>query len=148
MSGAADGPDFLAAYGAEKARKVHERRVAVAKREKEQDDQRDQFELYRKGNRNKLTELLKNPYVGDKVGALIKFLKTLGPESAPALVDYIERSEWLRNADDDIRQACLGYISTAIMRLRVRHGLAPFDDSIDDEPLTAFQIIRKHLMGV
>jgi hypothetical protein len=98
--------------------------------------------------RAEMTALLSNPHIGDKVDALIKYLKTLGPESAPALIDYIENSEWLRNADADVRQICLGWIDGAIIRVRVQTGRPPFDDGLEDEAPNAFQIIRKLLTGV
>src|SRR5580692_1165836 len=82
--------------------------------------------------RAEMTALLSNPMIADKVDALIKYLKTLGPESAPALIDYIENSEWLRNADDDVRHVCLGWIDGAIIRVRVQTGLPPFDDALED----------------
>ncbi len=132
------------AIGELQARKVHERRVAVAKRTKEEDDEHEQFELYRKGNRDQLKALVA---AHPEVGELLAYLKAMKPESAPALVDYIERSTWLLDADDDLKYACLRCISVAIMRLRVRCGLPPFDDAIFDEEPTAFQVIRTILFG-
>jgi hypothetical protein len=125
----------------------------VVPRKKEQDDEQTQIGIYHKANRAKLTALLNDPFIGDKVSALMKFLKTMGPASAPALVDYIENSQWLRKADADTRFTCLSYISTAIMRLRIQHGLPPFDDGLgpllSGEPEdNAFMKIRKLLTGV
>lgn len=128
--------------------KSHERRVSSEKYQKEERDEQTQFKLYRKAHRTALTALLTNPIIGDKVSALVKYLKTLGPESAPALVDYIERSEWLLRANKDVRQECLSIIADAIVRVRVQCGLPPFDDSLLDEPPTAFEVIRKMLVGV
>jgi len=137
------------AVGELQARKVHERRVAVAKRQKEQDDEHDQYELYRKGERDQLKVLVAST---PKLGELLKYLKLMKPESASALVEYVEVSTWMHEADDDLKHACLSCIGTAIMRLRVRCGLPPFDDALspplgDEEP-TAFQVIRKLLVGV
>lgn len=126
----------------------HARRVAAVREEKQQDDQDQQLKLYRKSKRADLTSLLENPFIGDKVKALMAFLKTLGPNSADVLVDYVDNSEWLKNADINIRQACLSYISLAIMRVRIQQGLAPFDDAIGEEPANAFLLVRKMLTGV
>lgn len=136
--------------GEQQARKqkADQHRRANIKADKEQRDEQIQFKLYRKAHRAALTALLNNPFVGDKVSALMTYLKTLGPESAPALVDYIDHSEWLKRADEQVRQECLSIIATAIMRVRIQQGLAPFDDSIGDEPPTAFQRIRQMLVGV
>jgi len=141
--------NYFEAAGAQE-RKIHERRVSVEKRKKEQDDERTQFELYRKGNRTKFTALMnEHPEVRD----LVAFLKTMGPASAPALVDYIENLEWLKKAEPDVKIAILSYIGLAIMRLRIQHGLPPFDDGLGPhltgEPENnAFMLIRKMLTGV
>ena len=140
-------PNYFEQVGEQQARK-HAHRVANIKADKEQRDEQVQFKLYRRANRVALTALLANPVIGDKVSALVKFLKTLGPESAPTLVDYIDRSEWLKRAEQDVREQCLSIISNAIMKVRLQQGLPPFDDSLGDEPLTAFQRIRLMLVGV
>lgn len=147
--------NYFEAIGEAQARKVHERRVATIKQEKTQDDQRTQFQIYMKANRAEITALLSNPMIADHVGALIKFLKKLGPNEAPILVDYICNSKWLMRCDEYTRQTVLSMISAAIIKIRVQHGLPPFDDSLgnlfegdpNQEPPNAFQIIRKHLMG-
>jgi hypothetical protein len=42
----------------------------------------------------------------------------------------------------------LGWIDGAIIRVRVQTRLPPFDDALEDEPPTAFQVIRKLLVGI
>jgi len=85
---------------------------------------------------------------GVKLEVLMKMLKNLTMESSGDLVDYIECADWLIHADPHSRITILGYIDYAIIRLRIRHGLPPFDDALPGEEDTAFQVIRKILTGV
>lgn len=104
---------------------------------------------YRHHVRVRRENLLAGPH-GREVGALIQLLDSLSASSAPALVQYIAGAIWLKNADEDTRYGVLSLVGTAIARHRVRNGLSPFDDSISflDEPPTAFEIIRKELVGL
>ena len=43
------------------------------------------------------------------------------------------------------RQTALAEISSAIIRKRIIDGRSPMDDSLFDEPPTAFEIIRNEL---
>lgn len=88
--------------------------------------------------------ILEGPHAKDYRGLLI-LVNSLTPESAPALVRYIQHCEWLRRADRSISRTALTVIDDAITLLRVRHGLHPFDDSIPGETPTAFEIIRAEL---
>jgi hypothetical protein len=138
------------AYGEKHARreKAHKRRLANIRDKKEQRDEAIQFTLYRRAHRAEFRALMEDPEIGIKVKALALFLKRMTPDSAPLLVDYLQHSEWLKKANDDTGHTVLGIIDNSIIRLRVQHGLAPFDDAIGDEPPNAFQIIRKMLTGV
>lgn len=123
-----------------------DRRAAVEARKKEEQDEAKQMAYYRIWKREMRTEMI--ALHGAKLEALMKMLKNLTMESSNDLVDYIERADWLIEADAHSRITILSYIDNAIIRLRIRHGLAPFDDALDNEDMTAFQIIRKILTGV
>lgn len=88
--------------------------------------------------------------LGREFKALADMLDTLTPSSATALTSYIEACDWLNGADDNARYAALRLVGAAIIKLRIRAGLAPFDDSIPfmDEAPTAFQTVRKQLIGI
>jgi len=104
---------------------------------------------YRHHVRVRREDLLAGPH-GQEVRALLQLLESLSASSAPALVQYVMKARWLREADYNTRLDVLSLVGTAIARFRVRNGLPPFDDSIPymDEAPTAFQVIRKLLTGV
>jgi len=124
-----------------------DRRAAVEARKKEEKDEAKQMAYYRVWKREMRAEMIAQH--GVKLEALMKMLKNMTMESSGDLVDYIEHADWLIKADPHSRVTILGYIDYAIIRLRIRHGLAPFDDALPgEEDLTVFQIIRKILTGV
>lgn len=92
-------------------------------------------------------ELLEGPH-GQEVQALLQLLDSLSATSASALVSYVVKARWLKEADYNTRLDVLSIVGTAIARFRVRQGLPPFDDSLPfmDEPPTAFEQVRKLLM--
>jgi hypothetical protein len=69
--------------------------------------------------------------------AQLKELRT-----ARELVNFISAQDW-SVVDDDTRAIVLHQINRAVTALRERQGLAPIDDALPGEPLTAFQIIRE-----
>jgi hypothetical protein len=91
--------------------------------------------------------LLNGPYAAQLKG-LVALLDALTPESAPALVRWVSRAIELRRADYGTRHDVLALIGEEIATFRIRHGLAPFDDSLPGEPPTAFEQIRFILTGV
>lgn len=102
---------------------------------------------YRRHKARERDDLVHGDY-GAEVAPLLATLKGLTIEFAPELVAAIEAATWIRGADENTKHVLLSIIADAIMRLRVRHGLTPFDDPIFDEPPDAFQLIRKIIMGV
>ena len=50
-----------------------------------------------------------------------------------------------RNADDDKRFQILSIVNAAIVSLRERHKLPPFEDPLPGAPLNAFLVIRELL---
>jgi hypothetical protein len=83
-----------------------------------------------------------------QVQALVTLLDHMTLESASNLIGYVKDSPWLKKADRHERADILWLIDTAIVRLRVRNGLAPFDDGLFDEEPAAFIIIRNHLLAL
>jgi hypothetical protein len=69
---------------------------------------------------------------------------TLGDEAA--LLAFVKQGPW-READSDTRFEILALVDTAIVRLRERDGLAPFDDGLpwSDQPPGAFLMLREWL---
>lgn len=106
-----------------------------------------QFREYQKWRRQCRAELFSGEYA-DRLSELGSMLKCLTPESAPALVDWVEYADWLQQADYKTRMGTLSVIADEIARFRVRRGMPPFDDSLPGEHPTAFEQIRYILTGV
>lgn len=123
-----------------------DRRAAVEARKKEERDKAKQLSYYGIWKREIRAEMIAQH--GVKLEALMKMLKNMTIESSDELVSYIERADWLIKSDPHSRITILGYIDNAIIRLRIRHGLAPFDDALPGEEATAFQVIRGILTGI
>lgn len=102
---------------------------------------------YRRHKAKEQNDLVCGPY-GQQVAPLLATLKALTIDSASALVETVTHAAWIRHTDLATRHAILSLIADAILKLRIRNGLSPFDDAIFDEPPTAFQIIRHGMMGV
>jgi hypothetical protein len=112
-------------------------------REKELRERDELFALWRKHHRAQRDALLAGPH-GTAAQALIGFMKVMTLDDGAALIDLVLAGPW-RRADADTRFVVLQLIDGTLVRLRERNGLAPFDDSLGDEPPTAFQIIRREL---
>ena len=81
---------------------------------------------------------------GDAARCLIDFLEDMGLHDGAALIRLVERGQW-RSADFDTRLEILALIDSAIISLRERHGLPPFDDALPADPPNAFLLIREAL---
>jgi hypothetical protein len=114
-------------------------------REKELRERDQLFALWRKHHRAQRDALLAGPH-GTAAQALIGFMKTMSLNDGAMLIDLVFAGPW-RGADADTRFVVLQLIDAALVRLRERNGLEPFDDALpfSDEPDTAFQIIRQEL---
>lgn len=115
--------------------------------EEARDARSQQMAGYRRHKANERDDLCQGQYRREMT-ALVRLLKTLDMDSADRLTADIMAASWLKAADLDTRHAVLSMIADAILKLRVRNGMAPFDDAISDEPPTAFQVIRKEMTGV
>jgi hypothetical protein len=103
-----------------------------------------QLKHYRAFIAERRANLLQGKYRSE-VSELLKILDTLAVVSASGLISFLAKCQWFLHADRTTRQDILSLISTGIARHRVQQGLAPFDDSIFDEPPTAFEIIRSNM---
>lgn len=93
---------------------------------------------YRRWREERLEALLAGP-LGDAARGLIEFLNGMTLHDGAALVAAAET--W-RGADGETRHKILALIDTAVVTLRERHGLPPYDDSLPGEPLNVFLLIR------
>jgi hypothetical protein len=143
---------FLSIAEGQMAAPVKARHRAAEKRqanaptpeEKEQREKQALLRHWKRWHKEKAAALLEGPHGAD-IRELQAFVDAMTPSSSVALVDTINRAEWLRNAPEDIRQGVLTIVGHGIVKLRERHGMHPFDDALMDEPPTAFQQIREIL---
>jgi len=73
-----------------------------------------------------------------------EILEAMTLNRAPALIATIKAGPW-RSADDDTRFQILSIVNAAIVSLRERHKLPPFEDPLPGAPLNAFLVIRELL---
>jgi hypothetical protein len=98
---------------------------------------------YRRWRDERREALLAGPY-RHPVRRLISFLKSMGLQDGAALIQLVEREQW-RSADFDTRHEILALIDNAVISLRERHGLPPFDDALPAELPNVFLLIREAL---
>jgi hypothetical protein len=101
---------------------------------------------WRAWRHERVEELCSGPLYGRAARDLREMLRNMKIGDADALVAAVKAGPW-READADTRHEILCLIDHAIIALRERNDLPPFDDPLPfaDEPLTVFQIIREHL---
>ena len=139
---------FLALAESQTPAPVRARRRAAEKRAATREEkalaERDaQFRHWQREHRAELDEALAGPH-GGALARLVAFLDTMTMESASALVERVRADDW-PSADDDMRFLALRLVGEAIMRLRERSGLEPFDDPLFDRPPSAFLVLREML---
>ena len=107
------------------------------------------FEMWQRWHIMRKVELLKGDWAVP-AQELIDFLERMDIGDADSLIELLDRQPW-RNADPDTRYLVQAIVGHAIVFLREREGLAPFDDplpsfdgSYEDEP-NASMIIREML---
>jgi hypothetical protein len=119
-------------------------RRAQTRAEKAQVDQEKQFALWHKWRRERSDALLAGPYA-DAARALIELLDHLTPDAADTLITAVMQGPWA-DADPDARFLILTLIDSAIVELRERNGLPPFDDPVlPDDPPNVFLTLREVL---
>jgi hypothetical protein len=75
---------------------------------------------------------------------LLFILTTLEVKSATILLAFVGNIDW-NAVPGEIRLIILHEINNSITRLRIKHGLAPFDDGWPGGRDSAFVTIRQHL---
>jgi len=116
----------------------------AAKAEKALAERQARFRLGEKAHRERHAALLAGPH-GEAARNLAAFLEAMTWEDAPALVERVRRYSWA-NADQDTRLLVLAMVDDAIIALRERAGMVPFDDDLAEPPNSAFLIIRGPLL--
>jgi hypothetical protein len=116
---------------------------AERKRQEALEERNKLFRLWQRWHRQQVEQLRAGPYAA-AVHELAGFLEGLSFTSGWELIELVRRGPW-RDADPDTRFQVLCLIDAALMQLRERHDLPPFDDALPDEPPTVFQIIREEL---
>jgi hypothetical protein len=117
---------------------------AQSRVEKAQLDKETQFVLWREWRRERSDALLAGPYA-DAARDLIALLNRLRPNAADMLLERVCGGPW-RDADPDTRFLILALIDAAIVEMRERNGLPPFDDPVlPDDPLNVFLTLRELL---
>jgi len=112
--------------------------------EREFEAQNRLFRAWKRWHAEELQTALLGPH-GPAIKELIDFLRGMTLQSAPELIRLIRRRDW-RQIDVATRQIVLHQINIAVVKLRERHGLNPFDDGLPDgQRPTAFLVIKQEL---
>ena len=122
--------------------KRRESKAAERARQKELRERDYLFNEWRKWHAKRKQELLTGPYA-EAATKLADFLEHMDIGDANVLVELVESQCW-RMCDDDTRFLVTDLISHAIVYLRERADMEPFDDPIDGET-NAFLTIRELL---
>ena len=111
--------------------------------QKELADQAQLMRAWRAWHAEQLDEALAGLH-GAMVAELMTLLDRHELNSAAALRACVQRMDW-STVSYDVRLTALHQINQTIIRLRERHGLAPFDDPLPGQPDNVFRSI-KHLL--
>ena len=98
---------------------------------------------WRQWHGGRRSALLAGPH-GDAAQHLIGFLDGMTLDQGAALIELIKGGPW-RQATADTRFEVLVLIDTAIVGLRTRCGLSPFDDALPGDRPNVFLHIREVL---
>ena len=126
-------------------RKVRERAAekrAQTRAEKALAERGQQVALWRKWRRERCEALLAGPYAA-ATHDLLELLDSIGLDDDERLVAHVRAGPW-RSADTDTRFLILAAVDNAIVELRERSNLPPFDDPLGNEP-NVFLILREVL---
>jgi hypothetical protein len=110
---------------------------------KELRDRERLLRQYRGWFREQVKAARQGPY-GERLERLRRFLHTMTIDDGDRLIELVDDDHW-RDADADTRFLILRMVDNAIVLLREKRGLPPFDDALEGEPPTAFQIIKQCL---
>jgi hypothetical protein len=126
-----------------KARRRAAEKRATTREEKALAERDAQLRHWQREHRAELDAVLAGPH-GGALARLATFLDVMTMESANTLVEHIRADGW-HSADADTRLLVLRLIDTAIMQLRERNGMPPFDDPLFDQPPSVFLVLREML---
>jgi hypothetical protein len=119
-----------------------QQRAAERRAARKAADDRDRLNAaWRQWLHDRVEDLLVGQY-GEAARELVAFLDRMMPGDGAALISAAER--W-RGADADVRFEILSLIDAAVIGLRERAGLPPFDDPLPDERPNVFLIVRELL---
>jgi hypothetical protein len=126
-----------------KARERAAEKRAQTRAEKALSEREQQFALWRKWRHERCDGLLASP-CATAACELLELLDNISLDDAERLVAHVRAGPW-RGADLDTRFLILAAIDNAIVELRERNGLSPFDDSLPGQPANVFLILREAL---
>lgn len=114
--------------------------------EKEQRDNTAQFARYRRAVRAESVAMLDGEH-GSDYAMLLAILRRMTLTSSAELVNYVRGAKWIKRCDASQKFTVLSVIDAAIIRLRERAGMSPFDDPIFGQPDNVFLVIKKEMSG-
>jgi hypothetical protein len=95
--------------------------------------------IWRSWRKERLETLLAGPH-GEAARELMATLEHMPP--APQLIEMLRHGPW-RTADADTRFLVLSLVDGAIVHLREKRGLPPFDDALPDERPNVFLLLQE-----
>lgn len=99
-------------------------------------------QAHRRRRKEAVDALLAGPH-GAVAQALIDFLEQMVLSDGRGLIELVQSGPW-HGADEDTRFLILVLVDAAVVQLRERTDLNPFDDPLDEKS-NAFLLIRKLL---
>jgi hypothetical protein len=136
----------FAAFAERHARKPRPRRVSekeAARREKALEEREQLSAAHRRWRKDQIAALLAGSHGAD-AKALVKFLEDMGPHSEPKLLERVRSGPWC-DTDEDTRFLILVIVDAALVRMRERQSMPPFDDPLPGEASNAFLELREWL---
>jgi hypothetical protein len=116
---------------------------AKQQQEKEAREQTRLLQAWLTWHREERKAVLAGPHA-HMVERLFYILKDLKPSSQPLLFGFVRAVPWA-DIDDHTRRVILREIGDAIVKLRVKSGLEPFDDPLLDDRPNVFGIVKEIL---
>ena len=112
----------------------------ATRREKALQERNRLSQAHRRWRKQAIDTLLNGP-LSAAARVLVDFLDRMQSDDECGLIDLVRSGPW-RDADADTRFLILVLVDAAVIRLRERAELAPFDDPLDEEK-SAFLRIRE-----